>query len=154
MNFVLIHFLAKVVIGITLAALHILWCYIQQKGDLKSKKQSSTRATIETMDSIEGKYPAKSCKGLQLRKSYSNIFDGQDVQQQTIGSVEMSRSGSNQSTVTDSTDASKGSLLEEKSNIPGQPANFGMIVPGVYRSSYPKEADFDFIKSLNLRTIM
>lgn len=116
------------------------------------------------MDSIEGKYSAKGHKGLQQRKSYNNILDSHDVEQEIIEGVAMLRSGSNQSTAstqpsvsslnTDSTDASKESLLDEKMIIPGHPANFGVIVPGVYRSSYPKEADFDFIKSLKLKTIM
>ncbi|KAJ4144366.1 hypothetical protein LMH87_003251 [Akanthomyces muscarius] len=38
--------------------------------------------------------------------------------------------------------------------LEGRPLNFGVIVPGFYRSSYPKQHDFDFIKTLNLKTIV
>ncbi|EGX93890.1 tyrosine phosphatase [Cordyceps militaris CM01] len=38
--------------------------------------------------------------------------------------------------------------------LDGRPLNFGVVVPGFYRSSYPKQHDFDFIKSLKLKTIV
>ncbi|OAR05754.1 hypothetical protein LLEC1_06729 [Akanthomyces lecanii] len=38
--------------------------------------------------------------------------------------------------------------------LEGRPLNFGVVVPGFYRSSYPKPHDFDFIKSLNLKTVV
>lgn len=38
--------------------------------------------------------------------------------------------------------------------LEGRPLNFGVIVPGFYRSSYPKQADFEFIQSLKLKTIV
>jgi tyrosine-protein phosphatase SIW14 len=34
------------------------------------------------------------------------------------------------------------------------PLNFGVVVPGVYRSSYPKAHDLPFIKDLKLKTIV
>ncbi len=36
----------------------------------------------------------------------------------------------------------------------GRPDNFGVVVPGVYRSSYPQTRDYVFIKDLELRTIV
>ncbi|KAI8692620.1 tyrosine-protein phosphatase siw14 [Fusarium solani] len=36
----------------------------------------------------------------------------------------------------------------------GRPHNFGVVVPGVYRSSFPKSHDFDYIKGLRLKTIV
>ncbi|KAF7552010.1 hypothetical protein G7Z17_g4601 [Cylindrodendrum hubeiense] len=36
----------------------------------------------------------------------------------------------------------------------GRPINFGVVVPGVYRSSYPKPSDFEYIKSLKLKTVV
>ncbi|KAJ2906972.1 hypothetical protein MKZ38_009835 [Zalerion maritima] len=35
-----------------------------------------------------------------------------------------------------------------------RPFNFGTVIPGVYRSSYPQEHDYRFIKSLGLRSIV
>ncbi|KAL6864528.1 tyrosine phosphatase family domain-containing protein [Trichoderma novae-zelandiae] len=36
----------------------------------------------------------------------------------------------------------------------GRPVNFGLVIPGVYRSSYPKKEDFGFLKGLKLKTIV
>ncbi|KAM0428616.1 hypothetical protein ACHAPT_006977 [Fusarium lateritium] len=36
----------------------------------------------------------------------------------------------------------------------GRPHNFGVVVPGVYRSSFPKSHDFEYIKGLKLKTIV
>lgn len=36
----------------------------------------------------------------------------------------------------------------------GRPVNFGLVVPGVYRSSYPKAEDYDFLKDLKLKTVV
>ncbi|KAK2072580.1 hypothetical protein P8C59_006927 [Phyllachora maydis] len=35
-----------------------------------------------------------------------------------------------------------------------RPANFGVVVPGVYRSSYPQTADYAFLQHLRLKTIV
>lgn len=35
-----------------------------------------------------------------------------------------------------------------------RPDNFGLVVPGVYRSSYPKAQDFAFLQNLKLKTII
>ncbi|KAG6037167.1 hypothetical protein E4U41_005301 [Claviceps citrina] len=34
------------------------------------------------------------------------------------------------------------------------PINFGLVVPGVYRSSYPKPEDYHFLSGLKLRTVV
>lgn len=36
----------------------------------------------------------------------------------------------------------------------GRPVNFGVVVPGVYRSSYPKADDYGFLKGLELKTVV
>ncbi|PNP39864.1 hypothetical protein TGAM01_v208240 [Trichoderma gamsii] len=36
----------------------------------------------------------------------------------------------------------------------GRPINFGVVVPGVYRSSYPKADDYAFLKGLKLKTVV
>ncbi|KAK3683441.1 protein-tyrosine phosphatase, partial [Podospora appendiculata] len=35
-----------------------------------------------------------------------------------------------------------------------RPANFGVVVPGVYRSSFPQAADHAFLEGLKLKTII
>lgn len=44
--------------------------------------------------------------------------------------------------------------LEERLPVEGRPANFGMVVPGVYRSSFPTSEDYPFIETLKLKTIV
>ena len=36
----------------------------------------------------------------------------------------------------------------------GRPANFGIVVPGVYRSSFPQAEDYPFIEALKLKTVV
>lgn len=44
--------------------------------------------------------------------------------------------------------------LEERLPVEGRPANFGIVVPGVYRSSFPQSEDYSFIGGLKLKTIV
>ncbi|AEO71247.1 uncharacterized protein THITE_2123435 [Thermothielavioides terrestris NRRL 8126] len=43
---------------------------------------------------------------------------------------------------------------EERISAGGRPANFGVVVPGVYRSSFPQVEDYAFIEGLQLKTII
>ena len=38
--------------------------------------------------------------------------------------------------------------------LDGRPHNFGVVAPGVYRSSYPKPEHFKFIQDLKLKTVV
>ncbi|KAK5997726.1 putative tyrosine-protein phosphatase DSP2 [Cladobotryum mycophilum] len=38
--------------------------------------------------------------------------------------------------------------------LEGRPLNFGLVIPGVYRSSYPKAEDYDFLQDLKLKTVV
>ncbi len=43
----------------------------------------------------------------------------------------------------------------EYSLPPGvRPTNFGIVVPGIYRSSFPQSEDYDFIERLKIKTIV
>ena len=37
---------------------------------------------------------------------------------------------------------------------PGAPVNFGFVMPGIFRSSYPKPENFEFLSDLDLKTIV
>ena len=50
----------------------------------------------------------------------------------------------------DSSSISLDELLPET----GRPANFGIVIPGVYRSSFPQTPDHDFIETLGLKTMV
>ena len=43
---------------------------------------------------------------------------------------------------------------EPPSPTAGPPINFGDVAPGIYRSSFPKVGNFEFMKTLGLRTIL
>ncbi|KAF4119502.1 hypothetical protein GMORB2_4632 [Geosmithia morbida] len=36
----------------------------------------------------------------------------------------------------------------------GRPANFGVVIPGVYRSGYPTKDDFSYLQGLELKTVV
>jgi tyrosine-protein phosphatase SIW14 len=38
--------------------------------------------------------------------------------------------------------------------VPVAPQNFGLVIPGVYRSSYPQAEDFDYLQGLKLKMIV
>ncbi|KAL2131902.1 hypothetical protein VTI74DRAFT_4458 [Chaetomium olivicolor] len=44
--------------------------------------------------------------------------------------------------------------LEKGLPVEPRPVNFGVVVPGVYRSSFPQSDDYAFIKELKLKTIV
>ena len=43
---------------------------------------------------------------------------------------------------------------EPTSPTAGPPANFDEVVPGIYRSSFPKMGNFEFLGTLGLKTIL
>lgn len=178
MNFVLILFLAKLVVAISLVvAQNILfqsrtgssyqdWCrnYISW---------ISTRKEFRIMDAVQSTESAQSSKGLRERKSFLSTAEQERMEQAVVDveepevapqSSEMQRSQSAQSSIKSlRSTPSMSSLATENStskeplgsrNILGQPANFGTVVPGIYRSSYPKDADYAFLQQLKLKTII
>ncbi|KAL1883949.1 tyrosine-protein phosphatase siw14 [Diaporthe australafricana] len=122
------------------------------------------------MDAARGTESAKSLKGLKQRKSFLNTAEQTVIEEIDVGpeelpvpvqSMEMQRSHSGhaslKSQVSTSSMATENSVSKETTesrNILGQPANFGTVVPGIYRSSYPREADYAFLQKLKLKTIV
>lgn len=74
-----------------------------------------------------------------------------------VESREMIDRSPESSGVVDSLDASakKDIIVEQPIAIATmQPINFGMVVPGLYRSGYPQAANYPFMRSLKLKTIV
>ncbi len=46
------------------------------------------------------------------------------------------------------------SVRTSKEKVKGRPVNFGTVIPGFYRSGYPQTEDYEFLKSLGLKTIV
>lgn len=180
MNFVLILFLAKLVVAISLVAAQIILLQSRTGSSYQDRwncyiSRVIIRKDFGIMDAAKGPESARGQKGLRERKSFLNPTeqDGTeqadvdvDVEEQEvpIQSMEMQRSQSGQSSLKSlRSQLSTSSLATENSvsketfesrNILGQPANFGTVVPGIYRSSYPKDADYAFLQKLKLKTIM
>lgn len=161
MNFVLIHCLAKLIFGYGSFAVHLVLLQIQQQEKdcnwtlISDKKKEQNTTNI--MDNTENKQSEAGHKGLSQRKSYNSM-----VEPTTTGdllqSIKMGRQGSKSSTMTASSQQTESSTLSKESTeddqISGQPKNFGIIIPGIYRSSYPQEADYPYLEKLGLKTIM
>lgn len=181
MNLVLIQLLAKSGVAIIISVIaHICWSQIQaefrQKEWAKYKKDRTCESIGITgeskmMDSGTTKHSTEGRKGLQQRRSFSDMMGQNDgiqngslVKEVAAQSVDMQRSISGQSSVesleswkSTSSATTEGSVLTAATTVntsPGQPSNFGIVVPGVYRSSYPREEDYEFIQKLNLKTIV
>jgi tyrosine-protein phosphatase SIW14 len=77
---------------------------------------------------------------------------------QSITAVAMETSLSAQTSDSDSRSSSisRGRIQpsEHVKSFDGRPFNFGIVIPGVYRSSFPKSHDFEYIKGLGLKTIV
>lgn len=163
MNFVLIKFLATLVVGTFLVVTQFVCSksHERQKGArIRNRFSFNIKPSKEivVMDKMEGQQSAQGLKGLQQRRSHNSLIEQEqmDVPQ----AVEMCRTSSSQSSLgsdkSTCTTKSGGSRDKEftESKIPGQPSNFGTVVPGVYRSSYPQEADYPFLEKLGLKTIV
>ncbi|KUJ12094.1 uncharacterized protein LY89DRAFT_221848 [Mollisia scopiformis] len=48
----------------------------------------------------------------------------------------------------------QGAKASTKSKTDERPINFGKVIPGVYRSSFPGEEDFNYLKTLGLKTVL
>ncbi|KAH7133100.1 tyrosine phosphatase family-domain-containing protein [Dactylonectria estremocensis] len=75
----------------------------------------------------------------------------------TIGSSETLTKAHESTAMSASSSASSFSSQGSKhppAPLNGRPINFGIVIPGVYRSSYPKPSDFEYIKSLKLKTVV
>lgn len=176
MNFVLILFLAKLVVAISLVVAQIILLQSRTGSSYQDWwhgciSRVSIRKDFRIMDAAKGTEPAQSQKGLRERKSFLNTTEQDGMEQADVGleerdvqSTDMQRSSSGQSSLKSlrsqpsisslATENSMSKETVESGNILGQPANFGTVAPGIYRSSYPKEADYAFLKELKLKTIM
>lgn len=105
----------------------------------------------------ENKQPETGHKGLSQRKSYNSMVEHSTSTSDLLQSIKMGRQGSKSSTTTASSQQTESSTLSkgsEDDQFSGRPKNFGEVIPGIYRSSYPQEADYPFIQKLGLKTIM
>lgn len=165
MNFVLIRFLAKLAVGIFLLVAQAVLFQSQEwpKNEKSWSKFNfppglTIHKKIAIMDKVEDNQSVQNDKGLQQRRSYNSLVEQEQIE--VPQAVEMCRTGSSQSSL--KSEKSVSSLKSESSVVkeslvkktPGQPNNFGTVVPGVYRSSYPQEADYPFLQKLGLKTIV
>jgi hypothetical protein len=46
------------------------------------------------------------------------------------------------------------SIKPSNGKVKGRPVNFGTVIPGFYRSGFPQTEDYEYLKSLGLKTIV
>lgn len=155
----LIHFLAKSCWTFLLVGVHIVWDRTRSGPPYEKNKENlplPPSATKEDgiMSNTEEQQAVSSHKGLLQRRSFYNAVESRGAID--LESAAMSRQSSVQSQRSSLSLASDGWKRDaaEEGVATGQPSNFGTVVPGVYRSSYPQEADYPFIQKLGLKTIM
>ncbi|KAJ4248669.1 tyrosine-protein phosphatase siw14 [Fusarium torreyae] len=95
----------------------------------------------------------------QLEEGLANGRDAKIVSRsQSLSAVNMESSMSTSSRNSDSSASSISAYQSQPSEytapLNGRPHNFGVVVPGVYRSSFPRAHDFEYIKGLGLKTIV
>lgn len=78
-------------------------------------------------------------------------LDGQVVYNEVAVSLEES---DGQKSVDNSTAPSQSESVTPVSVLDGRLANFGVVTPGIYRSAWPTVDTYDFVKSLNLKTVV
>ncbi|CAJ0552706.1 Ff.00g007840.m01.CDS01 [Fusarium sp. VM40] len=95
-----------------------------------------------------------------LQEVDAALLNGRDTNRsQGFAAVNMEPSLSASSSRTSDSSASSISAYPPPSSeyiapLNGRPHNFGIVVPGVYRSSFPRSHDFEYIKGLGLKTIV
>jgi tyrosine-protein phosphatase SIW14 len=83
----------------------------------------------------------------ELSVAATTVSRGDKNSEQTVEHVPRSASLPSRTTADWSSDFASVPLI-------GRPANFGVVTPGLYRSSYPKPDDYGFLKDLNLKTVV
>lgn len=154
MNFMLIHFLVKSFWTLLLVVAQIAWHQLQSRhrngnNETFNHPLGVSSKTDVLMNTVEEQQVVSSLRGLMQRRSFHNLAEQSGAKD--VGSAAMSCQGSSQSQKSSLSLASD--VMDEKMTM-GQPSNFGTVVPGVYRSSYPQEASYPFIQKLRLKTIM
>ncbi|KPM45571.1 hypothetical protein AK830_g964 [Neonectria ditissima] len=118
-------------------------------------RRSSRSSNKEDMMQVVKDAEEGQSNGVSIREA-TNIVRSQSTS--TVNNSETLTTKAYESTaMTASSSAS--SLSSTASGHPaaplnGRPLNFGIVVPGVYRSSYPKPSDFEYIKGLKLKTVV
>ncbi|KIL86545.1 hypothetical protein FAVG1_10375 [Fusarium avenaceum] len=95
-----------------------------------------------------------------LQEVDAALLNGRDTNRsQGFAAVDMEPSLSASSSRTSDSSTSSTTTYQPLSSeyvapLNGRPHNFGIVVPGVYRSSFPRSHDFEYIKGLGLKTIV
>ncbi|KAK4228912.1 putative tyrosine-protein phosphatase [Podospora fimiseda] len=115
----------------------------ERKSSTSTSTSHSSQASIEPSPVVHAADPDQVVEKLLL------------VNQERRASIPEVRDAFHPSSETDLDDVTVSAQEFEKS-LPkeGRPSNFGIVVPGVYRSSFPQTEDYAFIESLKLKTIV
>ncbi|CVL02730.1 related to tyrosine-protein phosphatase SIW14 [Fusarium mangiferae] len=90
------------------------------------------------------------------------LFNGRDAtnisRSGSLSAVNMEASLSTSSRTSNSSASSTSAYQSQSTDYTapfnGRPHNFGVVIPGFYRSSFPRSHDFEYLKGLGLKTIV
>ncbi|KAK7413941.1 tyrosine-protein phosphatase siw14 [Neonectria punicea] len=118
----------------------------------RSSRSSNNKDDVMqvTKDAEEGQG-----NGISIREA-TTMVRSQSTSTVNTGDVLTTRTHESIAMTASSSASSLSSVASEHPVAPlnGRPLNFGVVVPGVYRSSYPKPSDFEYIKGLKLKTVV
>lgn len=118
-----------------------------RRSSRSSGKEEKMQVAKDTEDGQRNGVSIREATSIARSQSTSTMGSSNEVSTKAFESTAMSASSSTSSF------SSQGSE-HPPAPLNGRPLNFGIVVPGLYRSSYPKPSDFEYIKSLKLRTVV
>ncbi|KAF9765955.1 hypothetical protein IL306_001692 [Fusarium sp. DS 682] len=97
-----------------------------------------------------------------MQETEEALFNGRDAsnvsRSGSLSAVNMEHSLSASSRTSNSSASSISAYQSQSTDytapLNGRPHNFGVVIPGVYRSSFPRSHDFEYLKGLGLKTIV
>ncbi|KAK4166245.1 putative tyrosine-protein phosphatase [Cladorrhinum sp. PSN259] len=115
----------------------------EKKSSASTATSHSSQASLEPSPMVHATDPEQAVDNLSLVS-----------QERSSGAPEI-RDAFHPSSETDTDDVTTSVYdLEKSFPVEGRPSNFGIVVPGVYRSSFPQTEDYTFIEGLKLKTIV
>ncbi|KAG5984596.1 hypothetical protein E4U55_004147 [Claviceps digitariae] len=130
--------------------------YISRRSSWNSLKDESLK-TSEDLESGEmsASMPFETPATLSRSQNIAaNSMEAHVISGSTSGNVMSEKLSASASSSSSSSSTISDSLDHPRPAANRLPINFGLVVPGVYRSSYPKPEDHQFLSSLKLKTVV
>lgn len=124
--------------------------YLSRRGSRNSLKDDMISVTEELDDGARNETTAWDSQIISCRPQ--NLASG--GKETTQFGTSTSRFSEKSFNSLSSSSSNSDSVDNALPNPNERPLNFGLVVPGVYRSSYPKPQDYEFLEGLKLKTVI